>query len=180
MAGEELAPGPSSTPPPGPDPPARVQARRAPTAETDCVPPVRVIELICPIIPSICPPGCRIAATARMKQFFEFLPIGAFFITYVVSRDIFISTAVLMCALFAQVVFEAVVYRHVEKKTQIIFAVAIVVAVVVVVTALMIPTHVVVITVVIVVVVLRVIITFSVSIVIAVILNAAASCRRPS
>ncbi len=61
-----------------------------------------------------------------MKQFFEFLPVGAFFITYVVSRDIFISTAVLMCALFAQVVFEAVVYRHVEKKTQIIFAVAII------------------------------------------------------
>ena len=61
-----------------------------------------------------------------MKQFFEFLPVGAFFITYVVSRDIFISTAVLMCALCAQVVFEAVVYRHVEKKTQIIFAVAII------------------------------------------------------
>ena len=61
-----------------------------------------------------------------MKQFFEFLPVGAFFITYVVTRDIFNSTAVLMGALLVQVVFEYAVYKQVEKKTQIIFAVAVI------------------------------------------------------
>ena len=61
-----------------------------------------------------------------MKQFFEFLPVGAFVIAYVITRDIFISTGVLMAALLAQVVFEYAAYRQVEKKTLIIFAVAVV------------------------------------------------------
>ena len=61
-----------------------------------------------------------------MKQFFEFLPVGAFVIAYIITRDIFISTGVLMAALLAQVVFEYAAYRQVEKKTLIIFAVAVV------------------------------------------------------
>lgn len=61
-----------------------------------------------------------------MKQFVEFLPVGAFVIAYVITRDIFVSTGVLMAGLLVQVIFEFVAYRQVEKKTWIIFAVAMV------------------------------------------------------
>ncbi|MBD3648636.1 MAG: septation protein IspZ [Pseudomonadales bacterium] len=56
-----------------------------------------------------------------MKQFIEFLPIALFVGVYFYTRDIYVSTGVLMVAIFAQVVVEYLAFRHVERKTQVIF-----------------------------------------------------------
>jgi len=60
-----------------------------------------------------------------MKQFIEFLPVAFFVAVYFYTRDIYVSTAVLMAAIFVQVVVEFIAFRRVEKKTQVIFWVAI-------------------------------------------------------
>lgn len=59
-----------------------------------------------------------------MKQFIEFLPIALFVGIYFYTKDIYLSTAVLMVAILAQVILEYLIFKHVERKTQVIFWVA--------------------------------------------------------
>ncbi len=59
-----------------------------------------------------------------MKQFIEFVPVALFVGVYFYSKDIYLSTAVLMGAILAQVAIEYVAFKRVERKTQVIFWVA--------------------------------------------------------
>jgi len=56
-----------------------------------------------------------------MKQFAEFLPIAIFAGVYFYTRDIFVSTAVLMGAMFIQVGVEFATTRKVARQTWFIF-----------------------------------------------------------
>ncbi|MFT4633366.1 MAG: intracellular septation protein [Candidatus Pseudothioglobus sp.] len=56
-----------------------------------------------------------------MKQFIEFVPVALFVAVFFYSRDIYLSTMVLMGGVAAQVAFEYLTTQRVEKKTQIIF-----------------------------------------------------------
>ena len=57
----------------------------------------------------------------RMKQFIDFIPIAAFVAVYFTTRDIFISTGVLMAGMALQIAYEYLAHRKVDKKTQIVF-----------------------------------------------------------
>ncbi len=59
-----------------------------------------------------------------MKQFVEFIPIAMFVVVYFTTRDIYISTGVLMVGICVQVAYEYLRYRHVDKKTKVVFWVA--------------------------------------------------------
>lgn len=59
-----------------------------------------------------------------MKQFIEFVPVLLFVAAYFYSRDIYIATAVLMIGICLQVAWEFIATRHVARKTQVIFWVA--------------------------------------------------------
>ena len=61
-----------------------------------------------------------------MKQFVEFLPIALFVAVYFYTKDIYLSTAVLMAGICVQVGYEYARYREVGKQTKIIFWVAII------------------------------------------------------
>lgn len=56
-----------------------------------------------------------------MKQFIDFIPIAAFVAVYFTTKDIFISTGVLMAGLGLQIVYEYLVHKKVDKKTRIVF-----------------------------------------------------------
>jgi len=58
-----------------------------------------------------------------MKQFAEFVPITVFFGVYFYTKDIFLSTGVLMTAMFLQLVYEFFTTGKVEKKTLVIFGI---------------------------------------------------------
>ena len=60
-----------------------------------------------------------------MKQFIEFIPVALFVVVYFTTRDIYISTGVLMVGVTFQVAFEYFRFGKVDKKTSIIFWVAI-------------------------------------------------------
>lgn len=59
-----------------------------------------------------------------MKQFIEFIPVVLFVGVYYTTKDIYLSTGVLMAGIFLQVVYEYFTTGKIEKKTQIIFAIA--------------------------------------------------------
>jgi len=59
-----------------------------------------------------------------MRQFIEFIPVLLFVVVYFTTRDIYISTAVLMAGICVQVAYEYIRYRKVDKKTTVIFWVA--------------------------------------------------------
>lgn len=59
-----------------------------------------------------------------MKQFIEFIPVLLFVVVYFTTRDIYVSTAVLMAGICLQVAYEFIRFRKVEKKTIVIFWVA--------------------------------------------------------
>ncbi len=59
-----------------------------------------------------------------MKQFVEFIPVALFVVVYFTTRDIYISTGVLMVGICLQVAFEYIVSRKVDRKTKVIFWVA--------------------------------------------------------
>jgi intracellular septation protein len=59
-----------------------------------------------------------------MKQFIEFVPVVLFVAVYFTTKDIYLSTAMLMAGIFLQVAYEYFTTGKVEKKTQIIFAIA--------------------------------------------------------
>ncbi|HAK51317.1 MAG TPA: septation protein [Gammaproteobacteria bacterium] len=61
-----------------------------------------------------------------MKQFVEFLPIALFVCVYLYTKDIYISTAVLMGGMCIQVGYEYGKFRAVNKQTQVIFWVVII------------------------------------------------------
>ena len=61
-----------------------------------------------------------------MKQFFEFAAITAFVAVYFYTRDIYTATIVLMAGLTAQLIFEFLTTRKVEKRTLVVFLVAVV------------------------------------------------------
>lgn len=61
-----------------------------------------------------------------MKQFAEFIPIAAFFGIYFYTKDIFLSTGVLMTAMLLQLVFEFFTSGRVQKKTLYIFGIVMV------------------------------------------------------
>jgi intracellular septation protein len=56
-----------------------------------------------------------------MKQFIEFVPVALFAAVFFFSRDIYLSTLVLMVAIAAQAGLEYLMTRRIERKTQIIF-----------------------------------------------------------
>ncbi|MEX0942508.1 MAG: inner membrane-spanning protein YciB [Pseudomonadales bacterium] len=60
-----------------------------------------------------------------MKQFIEFVPVALFVAVFFYTRDIYIATAVLMAGICLQVAYEYITTRRVERKTQVIFWVAI-------------------------------------------------------
>lgn len=60
-----------------------------------------------------------------MRQFIEFIPIALFVAVYFTSRDIYLSTAVLMAGVCVQVGFEYGQDRAVSKRTQMVFWVVI-------------------------------------------------------
>ncbi len=59
-----------------------------------------------------------------MKQFIEFVPVVLFVGVYFTTKDIYLSTGVLMAGIFLQVAYEYFTTGTVEKKTQAIFAIA--------------------------------------------------------
>ena len=59
-----------------------------------------------------------------MRQFIEFIPVFLFVVVYFTTRDIYISTGVLMIGICFQVAYEFIRFRKVEKKTTVIFWVA--------------------------------------------------------
>jgi intracellular septation protein len=61
-----------------------------------------------------------------MKQFAEFVPITVFFGVYFYTKDIFLSTGVLMTAMFLQLLYEFFTTGKVEKKTLVIFGIVVV------------------------------------------------------
>ena len=60
-----------------------------------------------------------------MKQFVEFIPIALFVGVYFTTKDIYISTGVLMAGVCVQVAFEYFTTGAIDKRTQVIFWVAI-------------------------------------------------------
>jgi intracellular septation protein len=56
-----------------------------------------------------------------MKQFIEFVPVALFAAVFFYSRDIYLSTMVLMVAIAGQAALEYITTRRIEKKTQVIF-----------------------------------------------------------
>lgn len=60
-----------------------------------------------------------------MKQFIEFMPVALFVAIYFYTKDIYLSTGVLMVAIGAQLGIEFATFKRVERKTQVIFWVAI-------------------------------------------------------
>lgn len=56
-----------------------------------------------------------------MKQFIEFVPVALFAAVFFYSRDIYLSTIVLMVAIAGQAALEYLSTRRIEKKTQVIF-----------------------------------------------------------
>lgn len=60
-----------------------------------------------------------------MKQFLEFIPVALFVIIYFSTKDIYLSTGVLMGALLIQLALEYLKFKKVERRTQIIFWIAI-------------------------------------------------------
>ena len=63
---------------------------------------------------------------STMKQFAEYIPIAIFAGVYFYTRDIFISTAVLMAGMLLQVIFEFATTKSVSKRTLFIFAMVVV------------------------------------------------------
>jgi len=63
---------------------------------------------------------------STMKQFTEYIPIAIFAGVYFYTRDIFISTAVLMASMLLQVIFEFATTKSVSKRTLFIFAMVVV------------------------------------------------------
>lgn len=61
-----------------------------------------------------------------MKQFIDFIPIALFVAVYFITRDIFISTGVLMAGLSVQLVIEYAISRQVARKTWVVFWIAMV------------------------------------------------------
>lgn len=61
-----------------------------------------------------------------MKQFLVFFPILIFVLVYIVTRDIFLSTGALMAGFVVSLAYELAVYRAVEKRTLMIFGLAMV------------------------------------------------------
>ncbi len=61
-----------------------------------------------------------------MKQLIEFLPVALFAGAFFYTRDIYFATIVLMAGICVQVAFEYGTTRKVDKRTQVIFWVAIV------------------------------------------------------
>ena len=59
-----------------------------------------------------------------MKQFIEFVPVALFVAAYFYTRDIYVATIVLMAGICVQVAFEYLTTRHVGRKSQVIFWVA--------------------------------------------------------
>lgn len=59
-----------------------------------------------------------------MKQFIEFIPVLLFVVVYFTTRDIYLSTGVLMAGICLQVAYEYIRFRKVDKKTTVIFWVA--------------------------------------------------------
>ncbi len=59
-----------------------------------------------------------------MKQFIEFIPVALFVGVYFTTKDIYLSTGVLMAGMLVQVAFEYFTTGTVEKKTLVIFAIA--------------------------------------------------------
>lgn len=59
-----------------------------------------------------------------MKQFFEFVPVALFVAVFFYTRDIYVATIVLMAGICVQVGVEYGMTRRVERKTQVIFWVA--------------------------------------------------------
>ena len=67
--------------------------------------------------------SCQLLAYKKtMKQFTEFLPIAIFAGVYFYTKDIFISTGVLMAAITIQVIFEYATTKTIAKQTRFIFA----------------------------------------------------------
>ncbi len=61
-----------------------------------------------------------------MKQFIDFIPIALFVAVYFTTRDIFLSTGVLMAGLAVQLVTEYIITRQVARKTWVVFWIAII------------------------------------------------------
>ena len=61
-----------------------------------------------------------------MRQFLELLPVALFVGVYFLTKDIYLSTGVLMVGLCLQVGYEYGKTRTVSKQTQVIFWVAII------------------------------------------------------
>jgi intracellular septation protein len=59
-----------------------------------------------------------------MKQFIEFIPVAAFVGVFFYTRDIFAATIVLMAGICVQVGYEWGTTRRIDKRTQVIFWVA--------------------------------------------------------
>ena len=59
-----------------------------------------------------------------MKQFIEFIPVALFVGVYFTTKDIYLSTGVLMAGMLLQVAYEYFTSGTVEKKTWGIFAIA--------------------------------------------------------
>lgn len=57
-----------------------------------------------------------------MKQFSEFLPIAVFAAVYYYTKDVFLSTGVLMAGVTLQVIYEFITVRSVSKRSQFILA----------------------------------------------------------
>jgi len=68
----------------------------------------------------------KVVFQSIMKQFAEFVPIAAFFGIYFYTKDIFISTGVLMAAMFLQLIYEFTSSGKVQKKTLYVFGIVIV------------------------------------------------------
>ena len=61
-----------------------------------------------------------------MKQLVEFLPIALFVAVYFYTKDIYISTGVLMGGMCVQIGYEYGKFRRVTTQTQVIFWVVII------------------------------------------------------
>jgi intracellular septation protein len=61
-----------------------------------------------------------------MKQFVEFIPIALFVAVYFATRDIFLSTGVLMAGLAIQLVLEYLITKQVARRTWVVFFIAII------------------------------------------------------
>lgn len=59
-----------------------------------------------------------------MKQFIEFIPVALFVAVFFYTRDIYAATIVLMIGICVQVGYEWATTRRIERKSQVIFWVA--------------------------------------------------------